>query len=208
MTSSGFKKLYIAVLIITILISTVTISFSYFFANAKGKKNVNAESAKLGLKLDVERMTANETIGLLPIKDNELQNAINGTNQKSCIDEDGKGMCQVYKVNITNTGNVTATLSSNLSLYAENDKSKFTNLKWAEISSTTDATPFGNIHTMQDEKWKNYFVMGPKSSSTLYVMVWISDTDKAQNSQDHGSFSGTVRFDSTAGTSVNATFVG
>lgn len=208
MTNKGIKKLYIVVLVITILISTATISFSYFYSSSRGKNNVEAESAKLGLDLKVERVTSEKTIGLLPVKDNDLQSAIEGINNESCVDEQNKGKCQVYKVTVTNTGNVTSTLSSKISLFATGEGSKFTNLKWAEINSPTDSTPFGDIHTMSDETWKKYFVMGPKSSASFYVMVWISDLDIAQNNQDTGNFSGIVRFDSTAGTGVNSTFIG
>lgn len=208
MTNRGIKKLYIVVLVITILISTATISFSYFISSSRGKNNVEAESAKLGLDLKVERVTSENTIGLLPVKDTDLQRAIEGTNNESCVDENGKGKCQIYKVTVANTGNITSTLSSKVSLFATGEKSKFKNLKWAEISSLTDSTPFGDIHTMNDEVWKKYFVMGPKSIASFYIMIWISDLDIAQNDQDTGNFSGIIRFDSTAGTGVNSTFIG
>ena len=80
--SKGFKKLYIAVIIIVILITTATISFSYFYSNSKGKSTVSPESAKLGLSLDVERLTSEETVGLLPTEDNQLQTALDGTNNQ------------------------------------------------------------------------------------------------------------------------------
>lgn len=208
MTNRGIKRLYIIVLVITILISTATISFSYFYSSYRGKSNVEAESAKLGLNLKVERVTSENTLGLLPVKDTDLQSAIEGTNDESCVDEKGKGKCQIYKVTVANTGNITSTLSSKISLFATGEKSKFTNLKWAEISSLTDSTPFGDIHTMSDEAWKKYFVMAPKSIASFYIMIWISDLDIAQNAQDTGNFSGIIRFDSTAGTGVNSTFIG
>ena len=206
--SKGFKKLYIAVIIIVILITTATISFSYFYSNSKGKSTISPESAKLGLSLDVERLTSDETVGLLPTEDNQLQTALDGTNNGSCVDEDGKGICQLYQITITNTGNVTSTVSSKISLYATGENSKFTNLKWAEITNATDATPFGRIHSMDDETWKTSFTMGPGSSSKFYVLVWLSETGSSQNNYDRGNFAGTIRFDSTTGMGVNSTFVG
>lgn len=208
MTKTGFKKLYIAIIVIAILITTISISVSYFISISRGKNQVNAESAKLGLDLKVERVTSVKTIGLLPVDDNALQSAINGTNNESCVDDGGKGRCQVYKVSVTNTGNVIATLSSEISLYATGDESVFNNLKWAEITAPTDATPFGNIHTMGDKQWKKYFVMGPKSTSNFYIMIWLSNLDVPQNKLDDGNFAGTIKFDTTAGTGTNATFIG
>lgn len=208
MTKSGFKKLYIVIIIIAILITTASISISYFISISRGKNQVNAESAKLGLDLKVERVTSDKTVGLLPVDDNALQSAINGTDNESCVDDDGKGRCQVYKVTVTNTGNVITTLSSEVSLYATGDNSVFTNLKWSEISAPNNATPFGNIHTMDDKQWKKYFVMGPNSTSSFYLMIWISNLDIPQNKLDDGNFAGTIKFDTTAGTGTNATFIG
>lgn len=202
------KKLYIVIIIIAILLTAVTITFSYFYSEFKGKSEVNPQSASLGLKLDVKKVTTDKKEGLYPVEDNQLQKALNGTNNASCVNKYGQLLCQVYKVTITNTGNVVSTLSSKINLYAVGQKSKFTNLKWAEINSATDATLFGRIHTMSDENWKTSFVMEPNSSSTFYILVWISETGKPQEDEDYGSFSGTIRFDSTAGTSTNATFIG
>ena len=206
--SNSLKKLYIVIIVLAILLTTATISFSYFFSASKSKNEVNPQSAQLGLKLDVKRITSDKTIGLLPIKDNELQNSFKGTNNISCVNEEGKGLCQLYKVTITNTGNITSTLSSKVNLYATGEKSKFTNLKWAEINSETDSTIFGRIHTMNDENWKTTFIMGPKSNASFYLLVWLSDTGEAQNKYDYGNFSGTIKFDSTAGIGTNATFIG
>ena len=133
---------------------------------------------------------------------------ITGTTNGSCVDEDGKGICQLYQITVTNTGNVISTLSSKIELYAVGENSKFTNLKWAEINSATDATPFGKVHTMNDQNWKTSFVMGPGSSSKFYILIWLSDTGKSQNNYDRGNFAGTVQFNSTAGTGANATFIG
>ena len=205
---NGFKSIYWIFIIVAILISTATISISYFISKSRGTSQVEVESAKLGLDLKVERVTSANTVGLLPVDDENLQTALDGYNNESCVAQDGKGRCQIYKVTVTNSGNVTATLSSNISLYAVGEKSVFNNLKWAEISSVDDATPFGKIHTMDDEQWKKYFVMGPKSTSNFYIMIWLSNLDIPQNKLDDGNFAGTIKFSSTAGTGVNSTFIG
>lgn len=208
MTSSGMKRVYIAMIVIAILITVASFSVSYFISISKGQSQTEAESAKLGLDLKVERLTSEKTIGLLPVEDNGLQSALDGINNETCVDDAGKGRCQIYKVTVTNSGNVTTTLSSEISLYATGEDSVFNNLKWAELVSPTDATPFGNIHTMNDVQWKKYFVMGPKSTSDFYIMIWLSNLDVPQNHLDDGNFAGTIKFNSTAGTGTNATFIG
>lgn len=208
MSNSLFRKMYFGIVIFVILVTTLSVSISYFSSLARGKSQVNAESAKVGLNLDVERITSDKSIGILPTNDNELQTALDGTEFGSCVDEKEKGRCQVYKITVKNTGNVVSELSSKIDLYATGENSEFNNLKWAEISNPTDATPFGLIHNMDNKVWKKSFVMAPASISSMYIIIWISDLDVPQNDLDKGTFGGTVTFESTAGHSTSSVFTG
>lgn len=208
MSNSLFRKMYFGIVIFVILVTTLSVSISYFSSLARGKSQVNAESAKIGLNLDVERITSDKSIGILPTDDSELQTALDGTDFGNCVDDKEKGRCQVYKISVKNIGNVVSTLSSKIDLYATGEKSEFNNLKWAEIATPTDATPFGKIHTMENKEWKSSFVMGPGSMSSMYIIIWISDLGIPQNDLDKGTFGGTVTFESTAGYSTSSVFTG
>lgn len=207
MSNEQFKKLFLVVVIIGFLISVFTFSFSFFYMQAKGSKGVSSESATLGLSLNVKRLTSDDTIGLMPLEDDELISAVKGSSNGSCVDSINNGRCQVYEVKVTNTGNVTSKVMGTLDLQP-GDKSKFTNLKWAEITSPTDATIFGNIHLYSEKSWKNNYVMGAGSSSTFYLLIWISETGENQNLIDKGSFSGSISFNSAAGAGTTAAFSG
>ena len=200
-------RIFIITIIISFLISVFTISFAYFYSQAKGKKGVNAESAKLGLSLNVKRVTTDKTIGMLPLDDSDVKKAVEEKTYGSCIDSKSKGRCQVYEIQVTNTGNVTAVVEGKLQLVADK-KSKFTNLKWMEISGKDNATPFGSIKTMKDTTFKTNYAMGAGASTTFYIVIWISNTEYPQNSEDNGSFTGTISFESYAGVSSNATISG
>ena len=140
------KKLFMGVITIGFLLSVFTFSFSFFYMQSKGTKGVDTEAAKLGLALNVKRITNDKTIGLLPLSDNELQAAVTGTDNGSCVDSIKKGRCQIYEVKLTNTGNVTSTIMGTVDLQP-NEKSEFKNLKWVEIRNENDATQFGSIHS-------------------------------------------------------------
>lgn len=208
MTNEQKIKYFIGVITLAFLISVLSISFSFFYMQAKGTNGVKTESARLGLTLDVKRLTNSQTIGLYPILDNQLQQAINGTQYGSCVDNANKGRCQVYEVKLTNTGNITATIMGTLELKPSGENSKFTNLKWMEIRGEKDATSFGNIHNYTDKNWKNNYVMGARASSTFYLMIWISEINNNQNNQDKGAFTGSITFNTTAGAGTSASFTG
>lgn len=207
MEKEQLKKIFIIAIIISFLISVFTITFAYFYTQAKGSKGVETESARLGLSLDVKRVTSEKTIGLLPLSDTDVKKAVEEKKYGSCIDSIGRGRCQVYEIKVTNTGNITEVLKGTLDLKPDNN-SKFTNLKWMEIRSLNDATAFGKIHTINENGLKENYAMGARTSATFYVVIWISETGKIQNSEDKGSFSGTITFNTTAGVSSNATFAG
>lgn len=207
MTTDQYKKLFVCVIVLCFLISVFTISFSFFYTSVRGNKGVNTESARLGLALDVERITADNTLGLVPLLDNELQSAIKGSSNGSCLDSLNIGRCQIYKVELSNTGNVTSTITGTLEL-KPNGTSVFNNLKWAEIRNMSDTSLFGSTRLYNEKDWKNNYVMGPSSKSTFYVVVWISDTGKRQNDDDKGSFIGTIMFNTTTGVGTSSTFVG
>lgn len=208
MVNNRINKIYVISLAIAFILSAITITFSYFSSQANGTdKGVNAKTAKLGLTLDVRRVTNEKTVGLFPLADSELRNALAGTTYGSCVDSMNKGRCQVYEIKLKNTGNITATTTGSLSLNAAL-KSKFTNLKWQEIRSATDITAVGSVHTMNNTSWKSNYVMGANTTATFYVIVWISDTGDSQNNTDRGSFNGVINFSSTAGVSANATISG
>ena len=207
MTSDRYRKLFVCVIVLCFLISVFTISFSFFYTSVRGNKGVSTESARLGLALNVEKITSDVTLGLMPLLDSDLQSAIKGSSNGSCLDSLNIGRCQIYKVELFNTGNVTSTITGTLELNPIGS-SVFNNLKWAEIRNMTDASLFGSSRLYNEKSWKNNYVMGPESKSTFYVVVWISDTGKIQNDEDKGSFTGTIMFNTTTGVGTSSTFVG
>lgn len=207
MEGKTLRRIFLITIIISFFISIFTITFAYFYTQVNGKKEVKAESAKLGLSLEIKRVTSDKTVGLFPLLDEDIKKAIEEKNYGSCIDSKGKGRCQVYEIAVTNTGNVTATVEGKIKL-TPNNNSKFTNLKWMEIRGIDDATPFGSIKTINENNFKENFAMGANAKATFYIAVWISETGKVQNKEDNGSFTGRVEFNSYAGVSSNATFTG
>ena len=207
MTNKSIKKIIFVVIILSLFLSTLAFSFSFFYTKVRGQKPTTTESARLGLSLNVNRITSDKTIGLMPLKDNELQDALKGSSKGMCVDNLDNGRCQVYEVNLKNTGNVTSNVYSTLNLVPDKN-SKFTNLKWMEITSINDATPFGGIHSYNESNWKNNYVMGANASAKFYLMIWISETGKIQNDEDKGGFTGNLTFNSTAGVGTSAIFQG
>ena len=114
------------VVTLSFLLSVLTVSFSYFYSQAMGSKNsVKNETAKLGLSIHAKRITNDQTVGLLPLADDELQSAIDGSENGKCVDSINKGRCQIYEINLKNVGNITATIDGTIELYAIGKNSRY-----------------------------------------------------------------------------------
>jgi len=98
----------------------------------------------------------------------------------------------------------------------------FTKMKWAELTEAkgtySDARPIAaatgdgsdtdnsilvkelTLQAADGSEWTG------ADSSVYYIVVYINETNSSQNDTDKGQFTGTVAFDSAAGTGVTSTF--
>lgn len=204
--SSKKMNLYIIVLALAFVITAISTSFAYFYYMARSNNRIDPESARLGLTVDVKRLTSNVTEELIPLEDDDLNLGVTGTNGTSCVDAEGNGVCQIYEISVTNTGNVQASMNGTLTLTPSDGSSKFTNLKWAEILTPTSASLIGNIHSMADTSFKNDYAIAAGSTAKFYVIIWIDETGYSQNEEDKGGFNGTVEFNAVSGTTITSIF--
>ncbi len=202
-----FGILGVATLIITIVGAT----YAYFTATASDNTTIQGNAAVTGIDLVVTKVSNEPDSGLVPMLDTDLQKGLTGTDGDICVDSNGNAVCQLYKVTITNRGDAAVSLNGTLSLQTaaveegEGD-SIFTNLKWAEITSQTDATLIGSANAMQTTTWKNDYLLQGSEAKDLYLLIWISETTNDQSDVDKGAYIGTVTFNSASGTGVTATF--
>lgn len=203
--SNKLNKLYFVILCISFVITSLSISVAFFTASARSKMVQEIESAVVNFSLKVEKITSEEKEGLVPVKDNEILNALKGENGKQCIDLNGNNVCQIYKVSINNDSDYSTTFKSSLELIASKN-SGYSNLKWAELIYSDNPTLLGDIKTMDTSNWKTSYGVGANTTGEFYIAIWISDNGSNQNDSDFGSFTGNVTFEAISGDKMTSTF--
>ena len=117
---------------------------------------------------------------------------------KSCIDKNGYTVCQVYKITISNTSNVSITLNGGVTLFGTNTP----NIECAKMDDNITVT--NNNSCIGSRTLANNYELNADSSNDYYVMVYIKNIDKEQT--DVGVFNGTITFTSTQGDELKARF--
>lgn len=201
----GIRKFYFVILCISFLVTSLSITISFFTSSSRSKLIHEIESAVVNFSLKVEKISEDTDKGLVPLNDNEIENALLGTNGKKCIDKDNNNVCQIYKINIENISNYGTKFKANLNLSATKD-SNYENLKWAEISYSDAPKIFGDIKPMSNTNLKSSYGVGGGTSASFYIVIWISDNGKNQNKTDFGSFTGSVSFEAVSGDKLTSSF--
>lgn len=205
MLENGNRKisgpLLYAIIGVTVLVVAVAGSaYAFFAASASDNSTISGETLDIKLGLKVEKVSAG-TGNLIPIHDgtnatSQLAKAASASN--SCVDNNSRTVCHIYKITISNTGGDDATVNSTVSL------SGSTNLKWANMSNQTTV---GTTHDKTDITVATNVSVNAGGSSIQYIMVYINNTGDNQTAADGATaFSGVVAVTASTGEAVQATF--
>ena len=211
----GQGTFYMIVAMLTLVVAIVGATFAYFSLSASNNDAIKGSAAKVGLSLEVTRLSDQASGDLIPLKKELLTNAVAGdtaTGNKMCMDKDGNTVCQIYELKVSNQGKAVISVNGTLTLTNEG----ITNLKWQLMTdSSTPKTDEEDFFTKEDTtiiSGDNVpagsggdldFTPGTKS---YYIMIWIDDTLEDQNKTDVGGFTGVVNFTSSNGSGVTGTF--
>lgn len=203
----GQGTFYMIIAMLTLIVAIVGATFAYFSLQASDENTVKGNAAKVGLSLEVRKVSVDASGDLIPLDETLLEKAIAGdsaTENQMCVDKNGNTVCQVYELKVTNEGTAATAVNGSLTLTAET----ITNLKWQIMTDqSTPVTDSGQFKTTDDtEIAKNDTIEANPGSKTYYVMIWIDETENKQNDSDVGSFTGIVSFTSADGSGVTGTF--
>ena len=202
MENNGKGIFYGVIGVATLIVAIIGATFAYFTASATNDTIIQGNAASVGLKLDVQLVSTTANKGLIPQKESALPSAMKGVDAAAgaadaCVDANGNTVCQVYKISVQNTGTAESKLNGTLTLAS----GTVTNLKWALVNdfdtNPTTSTPSGNSLGAS-------VTLGASVSQDYYVVIWINETDTAQN--DSGTFTGTVTFNAADGSGITSTF--
>ena len=195
-----FKKYYIiGVIILFLIIIGGTYAFLYYkYENSVAiKGNVIAMDADLKVELVAGNNKKDKK--LVPLKDGNLSDAINGggSNKGACIDSNGNLSCQVYKITLTNNGSRLQGLVGTIELYAKGKDSTYTNLKWRKLTNPTTVKDGSVINGMEKSTLIDNFTLDSGEKIVYYIAVYVQKIDGNQVNSDKGEFEGTVTFEAT-----------
>lgn len=203
----------ISVGIMTIVVAIAGATFAFFQVTATAN-NISGQSAYSATPLTLTITDATSaTVGsknLIPQLDQDIQTAVTGSSEGTCLDSAGNAVCKVYSITVKNSTTTNFYLSGSLEFTTNPTTTSTTgmpNLKWAKGTSTTTGFPStttgpfyssfdtfttNSTSTTQSTVLADTFYLGADASQTYYVVVWISETGAAQT--DNGTFTGTVSF--------------
>ena len=182
--------------VLTLITAIAGATYAYFSATATNNNVIKGESAydADALSLEVNQVSAGEG-KLVPQLNSAIQKAVEGASGKgSCIDANGNTICKVYSIKITNNSNVALNVSGTLTLTATN----MTNLRLTKVTGATTGfpTPTGTYNTVSTTALADTSLSSmadtANNNKTFYVVIWISETNTAQ--EDKHAFSVVVTF--------------
>ncbi len=195
---------YAVIGVATLVVAIIGATFAFFTATDDDSDTIKGQTATVGLQLTVTSVTTDAKGGLIPILEADLSKGLAGdtaSKSKSCVDKNGNTVCQVYKIDVKNTGNSTVVLNGTLNLTA----ASMADLKWTKITSPTvlgnNAKNAKTVSSLEES-----ISVAGSATHTIYVMLYINETNKAQNETNSGGFTGTVSYSAADGQGVTASF--
>ena len=187
------KKLIIfEIICVLIVIGIIGYTYSFFSVTTTNDSVIYGEAASVNLTLTVTKVSPGNNKGLVPQLDDYITSAVIGR-KGSCVDDNSNNVCQVYKITLKNNGSSSVFVTGTLALDAKNNP----NLKWAEITSTTEPELKSMINKNSYSLLTSNEFYNANEEKNYYIVVWISETGLIQT--DNGTFSGVVKFENTDG---------
>ena len=212
-----YRNIIYSVVGVMVLVAIVAgATFAYYAFTVSNNVTINGTAASAsGLGVTVTKL-AGET-ELVPQLDSSIADAVVGTTtsgvQNRCKDANGNTVCQIYQINLSNTGSTGFAYKLSVS-FTNGTNSLFTNLKWATLTeASTSATSSTGVSTgtatlaSAGGEIKTGTLAATTGTDKAYIVVWLSETNSEQASTDYGTFTGTVTLTDSAGNSyLTSTF--
>jgi len=155
--NNGRGIFYGVIGVATLVVAIIGATFAYFTATASNNNVITGNMATIQFGLNVTKVThVDETKGgMIPMSNSMVHAAVvgsgaSGSPTRTCVDNNGNAVCQVYKITVTNTGSASLFLDGYVSLVngsgVPTDYPTYTNatnattMRWAQIFCTGDET--------------------------------------------------------------------
>ena len=193
---------YILVFAFIYVLSCIGGTYAYLAFSASNNSVVVGEVGVADLELSVTKVTANNG-ELVPQLEKSLDTAVSSS--YNCVDGNGNTVCQVYKIEIENTGTANIVVDGTIDF----TNTTLPNLKYKLMTdSTTLDTSFNSRYgygDMPDRPLVKGVSLEPEQVETYYIVLWINDTENEQS--DTGTYRASINFNSSYLEGLTSTYV-
>ena len=184
--------------IISMIILLLGATFSYF--NIAAQSNENAiEIASAVVNISVEINPLYKSKDLIPMDDNLVMTGYN----HNCVDDNQYGACHVYEIKVINNGDSSGYVGT-INFGIDNIE----HLNYLLLDDNDDVYVAGTpIVSGTDQSLGNSFTLSENEMKTFKLVIWLSNYDYEQDSEDGGgSYSALVTYTNTLGSRITGTF--
>lgn len=176
---------YAVVGVLTLMVAVVGATFAYFTATRSVNNAITGNMASIRFDMDVTKKTsADNTVGLIPMSNLMVEKAVSNASTKGiCVDDNGNAVCQIYKINVTNSSSANMFVDGYVTLTGGSGTSAdytgaTTTMRWAQAFCTEKA----------DKTLDTCTTAGAATSRQTPAMSWDelgkTESAKALASQD------------------------
>jgi len=199
------RTFYTVTIVLTLIVLSLGSTFAYFAANASsGDKSVVTSAAKFSLNLSVFPKYPNPETGpytIIPMKDELSEKGYIGYNETPCIDKNNAAVCYVYEIKVYDFSEGIEFVSGSVNVKTENISSLSyrvfdENNNPISIKTDEEDNPiyYDSLPSETEKSLGDSHDVKNKTETTMYLMIWLSDTGISQNKTDVGTFVGNITF--------------
>lgn len=193
--NNGRGIFYGVIGVATLVVAIIGATFAYFTASATAVNNITGNMATISMDLSITKLVdPGETSGMIPMSNNMIETAVSGKqgetakSNKTCVDDNGNAVCQIYKVTITNNSSATMFTDGYIALAGGSGtpkdytatKDNKTTMRWAQVFSG-DAVPTAESKFTTSGSQQ----LGSSSEKQdINSLDAISDTESGHNSSN------------------------
>lgn len=203
-----FRNISFIIIGLLIVVSAIAgVTYAYFVFNMSDSTTIQGTTASADLTLTVEKIAPNINGNLVP----QLEESLQLATSSKCKDNNDNVVCQVYSFTIQNNSDAIISVGGSLSFEFPSE-SGFINLKWKTVAgdpTSNSSVVFGTANDASAAEVANSIgtaVLGKDESETFYVVIWIEEIGKDQNTTDYGDFISTVKFVDSSGKGLTSVF--
>ena len=214
MNNNFTKTITITLLVMGAIFTAIGSTFAYFSGQVSSNANaISGKTYKFDVKLNI---TSEKSGNLIPVVDTLITETLNSTHV--CTDTRGYGLCSIYKLNLSNTGEaqtmtgyittLSTTYTSNNLKYQLYTKSGSTYSSASDIKALPIVTNATSDFSLNSNNINVALNDGTSSaySTDYYLVIWLSDPGTNQQVDSNKTYNGKITFVSTNGDTVSANF--